>query len=127
MPWTLGRMQQLPYLARCWADPAIREKLDSSTSGSDLLPKEFQNEILDFIAANPPRWGVQWASPMDAAIRAINWLAAYDIFSASGYNFPDHSFASSNPAFGIMPGSSGGTRNGTLSCATTTTWRTSPG
>ncbi len=88
MPWTLGRMQQLPYLARCWADPAIREKLDSSTSGSDLLPKEIQNEILDFIAANPPRWGVQWTSPMDAAIRAINWLTAYDIFTTSGYNFP---------------------------------------
>ncbi len=26
---------------------------------------------------------------MDAAIRAINWLAAYDIFSASGYSFPE--------------------------------------
>ncbi|MBG0788793.1 MAG: alginate lyase family protein, partial [Anaerolineaceae bacterium] len=98
MPWTLGRMQQLPFLARCWADPTIRAELDSSTSGPDLLPNEFQNEVLDFIAANPPHWGVQWASPMDAAIRAINWLAAYDILTANGYSFPEpflHYFQSS--------------------------------
>lgn len=82
LPWTLSRMQQLPFLARCAA-----QSLDKTPKDSCRI--EFQNQILDFIAANPPRWGVHWASPMDVSIRAINWLAAYDLFMADGAEFPE--------------------------------------
>lgn len=87
MPWSLSRMQQLPFLAQCWANHALRSAIALEVSGSDPLLQEFQDEILDFISANPPRWGVNWASPMDAAIRAINWLIAYDIFVSHGASF----------------------------------------
>lgn len=80
LPWTLSRMQHLPYLARCWA-------ASTDNAQKDALLAEFQNQILDFSAANPPRWGVNWASPMDVSIRAINWLVAYDILTAGGADF----------------------------------------
>jgi len=50
---------------------------------------EFKNEILDFIASNPPRFGVQWMCTMDVGIRAVNWLIAYDLFKSAGVQFDD--------------------------------------
>ncbi|HMK96120.1 MAG TPA: heparinase II/III family protein, partial [Acidimicrobiales bacterium] len=38
----------------------------------------------DFIAANPPRYGVNWACTMDVAIRVANWLLAFDILHSYG-------------------------------------------
>ena len=51
---------------------------------TDRYSREFRNEILDFIATNPPRFGVNWAMTMDVAIRVANWLVAYDLFRVSG-------------------------------------------
>lgn len=71
IPWELGRFQFLPQLAICCvAIPSYKIK----------IIKEFKNIVLDFITANPPRMGVNWASTMDVAIRAINLLMAYDLF-----------------------------------------------
>ena len=80
LPWTLSRMQHLPFLAKCWMTSA-------DTTQKEEIMAEFQNQILDFCAANPPRWGVNWASPMDVSIRAINWLVAYDLLIAGGADF----------------------------------------
>jgi hypothetical protein len=78
VPWELGRMQHLPQLA-------VAARLSKSGKMGFRSPKtycqEFCNQIRDFIAANPPRFGVQWSSPMEVAIRAVNWLVAYDLFS----------------------------------------------
>lgn len=41
---------------------------------------EFRHQVLDFIAANPPRLGCNWSCTMDVAIRATNLLVAYDLF-----------------------------------------------
>ena len=49
--------------------------------------QEFRSQILDFIATNPPRFGVNWVCTMDVGIRAANWLAAYDLFAAHGAKF----------------------------------------
>ncbi|HEX3865939.1 MAG TPA: heparinase II/III family protein, partial [Gemmatimonadaceae bacterium] len=38
-------------------------------------------ELMDWIAANPVRRGVNWASPMDVAIRAVNWIWALRLFA----------------------------------------------
>jgi hypothetical protein len=70
-PWELGRMQHLPILA--YASNINKEYLI-----------EIENQIVDFIASNPPKYGVQWNSSMDVAIRAINWLVTKDILENAG-------------------------------------------
>lgn len=83
VPWELSRMQHLSVLARAHllGNP--------DTSHRSIYSEEFRNEIIDFIATNPPRFGVNWASTMDVAIRAANWIIAYDLFKAAGVAFDD--------------------------------------
>ena len=81
VPWELARMQHLPMLARAFR---IAE-----TSERDVYMREFRNEILDFIATNPPQFGVNWHCTMDVGIRVANWLVAYDLFKAFGVSFDD--------------------------------------
>ena len=91
VPWELSRMQHLPQLS--WAFLAASEKSGHSQSAESSLYSpgvyllEFENQILDFIATNPPRFGVNWACTMDAAIRVSNWLVAYDLLRAAGAKF----------------------------------------
>ncbi|MBT6438781.1 MAG: hypothetical protein HOK72_03675, partial [Flavobacteriales bacterium] len=54
---------------------------------SELYVREFRNQILDFIACNPPRFGLNWFCTMDVAIRISNWITAYDLFRAYGVSF----------------------------------------
>lgn len=72
VPWELARMQHLPQMAVfAMCLPEIRPQL--------IL--EFKNQILDFIATNPPKMGVNWTCSMDVGIRAANMIVAYDLFS----------------------------------------------
>ena len=81
VPWELARCQHLPILAwSCAAAPR-----DSAHALE--CRREFRDQLLDFIAANPPRFGVNWTCTMDVAIRASNWLVAYDAFCAAGAGF----------------------------------------
>jgi len=84
VPWELSRMQHLPQLA--WA-----YGLASLETGGAQPPEtystEFRNEILDFIATNPPRFGVNWRCTMDVGIRISNWLLAYDLLKSQGVSF----------------------------------------
>jgi len=84
VPWELSRMQHLPQLAwaYCLASQGV-EGAQSPESYSD----EFKNQILDFIATNPPRFGVNWHCTMDVGIRVSNWLMSYDLFKAQGAPF----------------------------------------
>lgn len=41
---------------------------------------EFMLQVLDWIAANPHRRGVNWACTMDVAIRAMNWIWGLRLF-----------------------------------------------
>ena len=70
VPWELARLQHLPQLVLFAV--VLPERRDE-------LLRECRNQILDFIAANPPRMGVNWTCTMDVAIRAVNILLAYDI------------------------------------------------
>lgn len=81
VPWELARMQHLPMLARAFR---IAE-----TSERNVYVREFRNEILDFIATNPPQFGVNWRCTMDVGIRVSNWLVAYDLFKTFGASFDD--------------------------------------
>ena len=84
VPWELARMQHLPQLA--WAY-ALAQKGRQGFNQPYRYTREFRNQILDFMATNPPRWGVNWACTMDVAIRISNWLAAYDLFKSLGAQF----------------------------------------
>lgn len=78
VPWELARMQHLPNLALAFA-----------ASGNDGYRREFRNQLLDFIAGNPPRFGVNWTCTMDVGIRVANWLLAYDLFQGAGAVFDE--------------------------------------
>jgi Heparinase II/III N-terminus/Heparinase II/III-like protein len=86
VPRELARMQHLPHLA--WAFALSREFQPGSPS-ADAYAREFRNQVLDFTAANPPRFGVNWACTMDVAIRVANWIASFDLFRAAGARFDD--------------------------------------
>jgi Heparinase II/III N-terminus/Heparinase II/III-like protein len=84
IPWELSRMQHLPQLA--WAYGLASQGVEG-TQPAEAYSNEFRNQILDFIATNPPRFGVNWHCPMDVGIRVSNWLVAYDVFKAQGAAF----------------------------------------
>ncbi len=70
VPWELARCQHLPWLACCdLAEPTGR------------WADEFRNQVLDFAAANPPGYGVNWMCAMDVAIRIANMLLARDLMA----------------------------------------------
>lgn len=81
VPWELSRLQHLPQLAVFYSahncDVELRNK----------IKLEFENQILDFIENNLPRFGVNWVCTMDVGIRAANMVLAYEIFLSSGAKF----------------------------------------
>jgi hypothetical protein len=86
VPWEVARMQHLPQLALA---------ASLAGSGTDRFEpakryiEAFRSQVLDFIATNPPRFGVNWTTTMDVAIRVVNWLAAYDLFRSGGTIFDE--------------------------------------
>lgn len=77
VPWELARFNDFPVLAVYYLyskERKIKQRIEY----------EFRNRILDFIAMNPPHFGVNWINTMEVGIRAVNWLVSYDIISHSG-------------------------------------------
>ena len=66
VPWELSRCHHLVTLGM-----AYHETRDSRYA------QEFVNEVRDWIARNPVRYGVNWVSAMEAGIRAVNWSWAF--------------------------------------------------
>lgn len=80
VPWELGRLQHLPRLSIFYhVLPDYREEIFS----------EYCNQILDFFAQNPIRWGVQSMCSMDMGIRVANIVLSYSLFEAQGAHLPD--------------------------------------
>ncbi|WP_374079939.1 heparinase II/III family protein [Bdellovibrio bacteriovorus] len=84
VPWEISRSQHLPWFAFGYA-------LSKTSAEAAQYAAEFQNQILDFIATNPPKYGVNWRCAMDVSIRAANWILTYDFFRSYGWTF-DTSF-----------------------------------
>jgi len=82
VPWEIGRMQWLPALA-------MKFYLSEGLEAQEYLT-HIENNILDFIASNPPRYGTQWMTSMDVAIRIINWIVTIDIVSEKSHNVLKH-------------------------------------
>jgi hypothetical protein len=83
-PWELARMQHLPQLALAHA---LASGGTLGFAEPEIYRAEFRNEVLDFIATNPPRYGVNWFVAMECAIRAINWIVALELFRSAGVGF----------------------------------------
>lgn len=79
--WELNRLQHLPALGRAYA-----------LTGDEAYSGEFLLQLASWYRENPPRFGVNWTVAMEAGIRAVNVLAALDMFRASR-NMSDGSVA----------------------------------
>ncbi len=72
VPWELSRFQHLTTLGEAYC-----------LSKNEKYAKEFVNQIADWIEHNSPKFGVNWTCTMDVAIRACNWLLAWEFFKGS--------------------------------------------
>ena len=80
VPWELSRLQHLPRLAYlCKVIPNEKNN----------LYREYRNELLDFIAQNPIRYGVNYMCTMDVGIRTANIVLAYSMFKSFGIENDD--------------------------------------
>ncbi len=82
LPWELSRSHHLVAIALAGVSEhdTVRNKEDAAT--------EISLQILDWIAANPVRFGVNWRSAMDVSIRAANWIVALSILGSEAFSSP---------------------------------------
>lgn len=81
VPWELARAHHLPQLA-LWAASLPAEE-------RDRVGREIRDQILDFSATNPPRFGCNWCVTMDVGIRVANWCLAIDLVRAAGFELDE--------------------------------------
>jgi|GEM_PF-110960 len=72
VPWELNRTQHFVTLAKAYR-----------FSGDARYAEAFVDQARHWLASNPLEFGVAWAGPMDAAIRAVNWIWAFHLLQDS--------------------------------------------
>ncbi|AXJ01723.1 Heparinase II/III-like protein [Cyclonatronum proteinivorum] len=77
VPWELARLQHLPAMLLQDAPDKLKSR------------QEAVHQLLDFIAANPPGFGVNWVSTMDVAIRAANMVLSLWLIEKDGTLLPE--------------------------------------
>lgn len=80
MPWELSRMQHLPRLAIA---AALRQSGEADFLDVEVYVSEIESQLMDFVSANPPRFGACWGCPMDVSIRAANVVLALSILKGA--------------------------------------------
>jgi hypothetical protein len=81
VPWELSRLQHLPQLALAFR---LAAEHPERFAPPERYRCEICNQVLDFVATNPPRFGVNWACAMEVAIRVVNILVAVDLLRDGG-------------------------------------------
>ncbi len=74
VPWELSRFHHGVTLARGWAATA-----------DERYPHEWLAQVESWRADNPPEHGPNWGNAMEASIRAVNWIAAFAIFTGAAH------------------------------------------
>jgi uncharacterized heparinase superfamily protein len=72
VPWELSRAQHLTTLGQAYW-----------LTADERYPREFVEQVDDWIARNPLGYGVNWACAMDVALRAVSWMWALYYMGAS--------------------------------------------
>ncbi len=72
-PWELARFHHLLPLGKVFL--LTRERRHA---------EEFASQVTHWVKDNPYPRGIHWAMPMEAAIRAVNWIAAGAFFAMDG-------------------------------------------
>ncbi|WP_417794325.1 heparinase II/III domain-containing protein [Terasakiella pusilla] len=85
VPWELSRLQHLPQLALC---AVVARQQREGFEESDVYAGEVLNQIVDFLASNPPKFGVNWVCPMDIGIRLANILLSIDLLISNEFHIP---------------------------------------
>lgn len=70
--WELNRHAQFVLMAKAWYLTADETHLDT-----------LEAQLDSWTEANPFLWGISWTSPMEIALRAINWLYSAAFLRAS--------------------------------------------
>lgn len=65
VPWDLSRGHQLLALGRA-----------AALFGEERYAAELESQLGSWLEANPPGSGINWANPMEVALRATNWAWA---------------------------------------------------
>ena len=81
VPWELGRLQHLPQLALC---AILARDGRPAFEPAARYVTEIADQLTDFIATNPPRFGVNWIGVMDVSIRAANIALTLALLAGAG-------------------------------------------
>ncbi|MGE3841294.1 MAG: alginate lyase family protein [Vicinamibacterales bacterium] len=76
--WELNRHQHLLTLGRAYA-----------LSGQERFAETFREHVAGWMQQNPPSRGINWASSLEVAFRAISWIWALEFFKHSRVFTPD--------------------------------------
>jgi uncharacterized heparinase superfamily protein len=63
VPWDLSRSHHLLTMARA-----------ARLTGDERYARAVERQITSWLAANPTGIGINWAQPMEIALRAVNWV-----------------------------------------------------
>ncbi len=76
VPWELSRFQHTAWMG---LSSSLAETNGEQSGWADI-GQEWVLQVLDWIASNPVRYGVNWRSTMDVAIRSANWIWGLSLF-----------------------------------------------
>ncbi|MBI5797818.1 heparinase II/III family protein [Candidatus Woesearchaeota archaeon] len=68
IPWELSKFQHLITLVQWYIN-----------TGDKIAITECEMQIKDWVEHNPFQQGINWVTPMECAIRAINWIQLYSL------------------------------------------------
>lgn len=75
--WELNRQQYFSTLGRAYW-----------LTGDESFAETFAAHLNDWMKANPPKQGINWASSLEVSFRAISWLWAFYFFKDSPHLTP---------------------------------------